>query len=274
MRLGGSLRRTRKGKSGRGIRWTGRPFRADAPRDPNDAWLLTGWHVAAAILGLFGGYLVATHVVFPAPPPPQDLVQVPDVRGADFASGEAALRDVGLELAATDSLHHPTAPAGSVLGQSPLPSQMARPGTVVRVTTSLGPQLRKVPDLARVDADRARIVLETSGFLVLVDSVEAELPRGRVVETSPGPDATLALPAEIHLRVSLGPPLVDMPDVLGLEESEARALLDSVGLVVGEVREVFRFGRDQGIVVEQDPPSETPLERGSAVRLAVGRRGG
>jgi beta-lactam-binding protein with PASTA domain len=44
--------------------------------------------------------------------------------------------------------------------------------------------------------------------------------------------------------------------------------------VVAEVEEVFRFGRDQGRVVEQDPATETELQRGSAVRLTIGRRGG
>jgi serine/threonine-protein kinase len=235
---------------------------------------LASWHLGVAVVGLLGGYLVATRVVFPAPPPPENLTEVPDVRGVGLASGNEIVSGAGLAVAATDSIHHPTAPRGVVLGQSPLPGQLALPGTVVRVTTSLGPQLRSVPDVGRVDADRARIVLETSGFVVTVDSVEAELPRGRVVETDPGPDSTLALPAEIRLFVSRGPPLVAMPLLLGLEELEAMAVLDSLGLVVSDVREVFRFGRDQGIVVEQEPPSDTPMERGSAVRLAVGRRGG
>jgi beta-lactam-binding protein with PASTA domain len=65
-----------------------------------------------------------------------------------------------------------------------------------------------------------------------------------------------------------------MPFVLGLEEAEARSMLDSLGLVVSEVREVFRFGRDQGIVVEQEPSGGTELRRGDEVNLAVGRRGG
>jgi beta-lactam-binding protein with PASTA domain len=65
-----------------------------------------------------------------------------------------------------------------------------------------------------------------------------------------------------------------MPTVLGLDEREARDSLAALGLDVGEVEEVFRFGRDQGIVVEQEPPADTPMERGAAVRLAVGRRGG
>jgi serine/threonine-protein kinase len=272
VKLGESLRRTRRARGGLGVRWKGKGLRLESQE--GDAWILAGWHVAVAVLGLFGGYLVATRIVFPAPPPPEDLVTVPDVRGVDVERGQQDASEVGLTVVATDSLHHPTARTGAVLGQSPLPGQMALPGTVVRVTTSLGPQLRQVPDLVLVDADRARIVLETSGFIVSMDSVEAELPRGRVVEMNPGPDATLALPAEVLILVSRGPPLVTMPDVLGLEESEALAVLDSLGLVVSEVREIFRFGRDQGIVVEQEPPSDTLVERGTAVRLAVGRRGG
>jgi beta-lactam-binding protein with PASTA domain len=73
--------------------------------------------------------------------------------------------------------------------------------------------------------------------------------------------------------VSTGPPVVTMPLVLGLEQAEAEMLLDSLGLVVTDVEEVFRFGRDQGIVVEQQPAADTELERGSSVQLKVGRRG-
>jgi beta-lactam-binding protein with PASTA domain len=64
-----------------------------------------------------------------------------------------------------------------------------------------------------------------------------------------------------------------MPLVLGLEEQEAVAMLDSLGFVVSDVEEVFRFGRDRGIVVEQEPPSDMLLVRGTQIRLKIGRRG-
>jgi serine/threonine-protein kinase len=240
-----------------------------------DGWAqLTLQVLGLAVFGWLAGWLVATQLVFPAPPPPNDLVAVPDVRGLGLATARERLRGAGLDLGVVDSLRHPSVERGLVLGQSPLPGQLAEPGDGVRVTRSLGPQLRGVPDVRHVDADRARIVLETSGFVVAVDTVDAEIPRGRVVATTPGPEQTVALPAEIHLRVSRGPPLVPMPLVLGLSEAEAVAVLDSLGLTVGQVDEVFRFGRDQGIVVEQEPPADSLLERGTTIRLSVGRRGG
>ena len=236
-------------------------------------------HLAAALLALAGvgwgvGYLVATRLIYPAAPRPADVVEVPDVRGMGVAAARERLAGSNLSLGSVDSLRHPSVAKDLILGQSPLPGQLAEPGTEVRVTRSLGAQMRAVPDVRRVHADRARIILESSGFVVSIDSLASEIPRGRVVSTFPRPDETVSLPAEIRVRVSTGPPLVPMPLLLGLDEAEAMAVLDSLGLTVGDVEEVFRFGRDQGIVVEQRPPADTPMERGAAVRLAVGRRGG
>jgi beta-lactam-binding protein with PASTA domain len=234
---------------------------------------LLGAVVAVLSIGWFFGYGLATRVVFPAPPPPGDLFEVPDLRGLGFASAGERLAGAGLALGAIDSLQHPSVAAGLILGQSPLPGQVGLPETAVRVTVSIGPQTRSVPDVLRLDVDRARIVLESSGFIVSVDTAEAEEPRGRVIGVLPPPDSVVALPAQVQLLVSTGPPVIPMPLVLGLLRAEAEQILDSLGLVVSDVEEVFRFGRDQGIVVEQEPAADSDLRRGSTVSLKVGRSG-
>ena len=278
MKLGGSLERSRRNHRKRAVADPGgttgeaeTPRAAGAP--PTDRRMLLAVVTGLAVAGWFFGYVLATRVFFPAPPPTGDLFEVPYVRGLGLASAGERLTGAGLRLGPIDSLRHPSAPAGLILGQSPLPGQVAQPQTPVRVTISLGPQMRSIPDVLSLDEDRARIVLETSGLVVNVDTAVAEEPRGRVIDVFPPPDSVVSLPASVRLLVSTGPPLVPMPFVLGLEQAEAESLLDSLGLVVSEVEEVFRFGRDQGIVVEQEPAADTELRRGSSVRLSVGRRG-
>jgi serine/threonine-protein kinase len=117
-------------------------------------------------------------------------------------------------------------------------------------------------------------LLQATGFGVGVDSVESDDPRGSVLQIRPEEGTEVALPSDVRIQVSLGPPAVFMPDVLQFSEEEARDTLTALGLIVDDVEEVFRFGRDQGRVVSQDPAPETELERGSAVRLVVGRRNG
>ena len=272
MRLGSSLARRRGGR-GR------RPSQA-AARSKKRGWRFPEvglrWFAALgglAILGWTGGYVISTQLLFPAPPLPGDLFDVPDIRGLGLASARERLAGAGLRLGVIDSLLHPVVPQTLIVGQSPLPGQVATPDSPVRVTVSLGPQMRSVPDVTTLDEDRARIVLESSGFVVLMDTAQSQVPRGRVVEIFPPADTIVALPAEIYMVVSTGPSLVPMPLVLGLAEEEAVQLLDSLGLVVSDVQEVFRFGRDQGIVVEQEPAADIELERGSEVQLSVGRRG-
>ena len=75
-----------------------------------------------------------------------------------------------------------------------------------------------------------------------------------------------------RLAVSTNPPLVPMPLLLGLEQANAEALLDSLALELTGVEYGFRFGRDQGRVLEQSPPPDSLVSPGSLVRLVVGRR--
>lgn len=239
---------------------------------------LGGWRLAGVVVGLalFGwlfGYGVATQLFFPAPPPPGDLFEVPELAGLGMASAVERLNGAGLGVGPVDSLQHPSVPAGIVIGQSPLPTQVASPDTPVRLTVSAGPQTRSIPDVRRIAEERARVVLEASGFVVTVVTAEGEEPRGHVISMSPAPESVVSLPSRVQLVVSAGPPVVGMPDLLMMTQERAEQVLDSLGLVVDEVEEVFRFGRDQGVVVEQDPPTDTQLERGSGVRLKVGRRG-
>ena len=272
MKLGGSLarrRRSRRDKSRGPIAEVSNGRRGQ--RGYSRLWFSV---LMLALVGWFGGYLITTQFIFPTRPPPGYLFEVPDIRGGGLATARERLMGAGLILGEIDSLLHPSVPEALIIGQSPLPGQVLRPESQVRVTVSLGPQLRSVPDVLGLTEDRAQVVLASSGFLVSKDTVEADLPRGNVLEVFPPPDTVIPLPAEILMIVSTGPALVAMPLVLGLDREEALILLDSLGLMVSEIEEVFRFGRDQGVVVEQEPASEMELERGTEVRLKVGMSGG
>ena len=216
------------------------------------------------------GYLVATRFVFPVPAPPPELLGVPDLVGLDLPDAGARVEQAGLVLGPIDSLYHPSALIGSILGQSPLPGQLALPGAGVELAFSLGPEERLVPDLTGEREERARILLGANGFSVAVDSVEAEEPAGEVIAMEPEAGTGVNLPFEVWLAISLGPPMVEMPLLLGQSEQEAMMLLDSLGLFVTEIQQDSFFGTEPGVVIEQEPPSSTMVEAGSDVRLVIG----
>lgn len=277
MKLGSSMRRRRGasgGSSGKrgpkrkgGSRWPGL-----VPSGKGGQLLLLA--VVALLAGSGGGYLYATQVVFPADEAEvADFRSVPDLRGMNLEEARTALGDMGLELGEVDSIRHPEASESRIVGQTPLPGQLGVPGGLVDMTISLGPERRPVPDVSRLIASRALTVLQTTGFEVQVDSTESDAPAGRVVETDPAAGEEVTLPSAVRMTVSLGPPLVELPDLVGMQEARARQILDSLGLEVGEVQAQFRFGFNQGEVLGQLPEAGTEVPRGSIVRLEVGGRG-
>ncbi|MEX0980193.1 MAG: PASTA domain-containing protein [Gemmatimonadota bacterium] len=274
MKLGSSIRRRRGsgGRSGSGSSGGGGRRRGVDLDDLRQLGEPLALGLAMALVGLAFGYLVATRAVFPAPAVADDLVAVPDLRGLDRGGAMTALEGAGLELGDIDTIRHPRVQEGEILGQTPLAGQLSNPAGAVAVTVSGGPERRPVPDVVRLQANRAVTVLQATGFSVVVDSVEAELPKGRVVRLDPAPGTEANLPLDVRIFVSRGPPMVEMPRLIAMQEEEALAQLDTLGLVV-EVETVFRFGADQGAVIDQDPGPGIRLERGSAVTLTVGRRG-
>jgi eukaryotic-like serine/threonine-protein kinase len=267
--LGGSMRRRRGGrkpKKGAGKKKTRKG------RKPFRFRRVLGRGGLGALVAFGIGYGVSTRVLFPVPPPPRGLVEIPDLRGLSEGDALALIQQEGFGAAPSVRYRHPTAPLGNVLGQTPLPGQLALPGDTVSLTLSLGAERRPVPDVLRLREGWARNVLEATGFTVVADTLQSELPRGRVVEVVPEPGTDVALPMEVTMLVSTGPAQVRMPLLLGLERAEAEALVDSLGLVLEEVTTRFRFGRDQGRVVEQGPPADSLLDPGAGVRVVVGRR--
>ncbi len=270
MRLGSSIRRRRFRSDGR-FEWPGeKRWLSLGPLNlSRDAIVVPG---VVLVFGLVFGYLVTTRLLFPMPPQPQDLFEVPDVRGLNRTVALDMMESAGILAAVTDSFRHPTALKDEVLGQAPLAGQLSTAENTVALTVSLGPVRRPVPDVVRLGLSSARTVLEASGFIVVVDTLLAELPAGQVVEVLPEAGTEVELPQEVIVLGSTGPPLVPMPLLLGIEQANAEVPLDSLEFELTEIEYRFRFGRDQGRVVEQFPPADSLVAPGSRVRLVVGRR--
>ncbi len=92
--------------------------------------------------------------------------------------------------------------------------------------------------------------------------------QGIVFKQSPKPGSHVDKGGSVTIWVSSGPPKVDVPDVKGLQWSQAQAKLANAGLrpiqhVVG--------GNDTGVVTATDPPAGKSVPEGTKVRVNVER---
>ena len=85
-----------------------------------------------------------------------------------------------------------------------------------------------------------------------------------------GADADAPLGSRIDLVVSKGPTPVPVEKVIGLQQGEAVAVLESQGFVV-EVQEEFSDRVDMGAVISQAPAKNADLQPGETVTIVVSK---
>jgi serine/threonine-protein kinase len=120
--------------------------------------------------------------------------------------------------------------------------------------------------------EQATRVLEATGFKVVVSESQNLKAAGRVLGTEPRTGATLPVTATVRLLVSVGPPMVAVPSLLGQNESQLATLLDGAGLRLGEARHVFDFDTPVGAVLSQNPSPGDSARMGSTVNVVIATR--
>jgi serine/threonine-protein kinase len=218
-------------------------------------WVLIGLALLAIAVGL---YLTLR---------PEQLT-VPDVIDRESATASQILQNRGFEVDIV-TVVNPDVERDHVAAQDPRPNTEAPEGSIVTITVSGGPGDAAVPAVAGMPQDEAEQALEDAGFKSRVDRVyDDEVRNGRVVGTSPPAGSTLERGSEVTLQVSRGPEQVEVPDVTGDSQDNARSALEGAGLRVGKITRE-ESGEAPGTVIEQSPAAGEQLDKGAAVDLTV-----
>ena len=226
-------------------------------------------YLVVAAGGFLTAYLIVFFFIFPTPLVPDDA-RVPNVLGLLYDDAVRRLRAGGFEAARGEQVFHGAAPKSTVLRQDPAAGGLESKGTRVILDVSAGQRRAIVPDVAGMTRQEAEASLSGAGFDV-GDVVErgGGSARGTVLGTAPGGGTEVVLPAAVTLFLSAGPADVLVPDLIGQSLSEARAMLEQIGLTAGGVRVDSTLMQPLNTVVGQSPPAGRAVRAGTPVSLTV-----
>jgi beta-lactam-binding protein with PASTA domain len=195
----------------------------------------------------------------------QDLRQVPDVHGWLLPDAVKAIRRARLPEPQVTETYAP-AKAGTVIDQDPKP-EAVRPGTLVNLTVSRGPEMVTVPVVTQTTYAQAQATLKNAGLSAARQEVDNDAAPETVLTQSPPPEASVPKGSSVTLTVSVGPPPFPMPNLEGTSCAAARSQLESAGLVVTVTSRSGGCSSNQ--VLLQDPPSGISVRKGSAATIYV-----
>ncbi len=234
------------------------PFAVDDHEEPERGWLTRNRLLVLAAILLLAAAMVAFALTR------ADQVTVPPAIGKSVTEAQALLEREGFDvsLSPVESCEN----ADTVIEQDPPAGTEADEGSTVNLTVSLGQSVR-VPDVVGASVADATKELEQEQLLVTEQQRSSPKRPGTVVATQPAANEEVPCQSEVTVFVSKGVNLITLPDFVGLQQEDAEAQLDDLGLIANvDTRDA---DEPQGTVIDQSPTAGSQLKRNDTVRIVV-----
>ena len=224
-------------------------------------WVLSLIAIGAAIIGavVIGRFLVGSDG--------GNVVTVPSLDGLTIDQAAETLAEYELRIGAqTPEISE--RPEGTIIAQQPAAGEGIEQGQAVNVTVSSGREQSTVPQLVGLTTlDDVRVALSDFGLVLgSITESDSNQPGGYVLEQNPGEGTQVAAGSAVDIVVSSG--LVELPNVTGATEAQARSDLAQAGFEVQVVEQESSIS-SPGQVLAQSPQPGTQLARGSLVTITV-----
>ncbi|MDQ1039204.1 beta-lactam-binding protein with PASTA domain/serine/threonine protein kinase [Streptomyces sp. V3I8] len=197
-----------------------------------------------------------------------DIVRVPDLKGFVLGKAKDRLEQEGLKAGMVTKAFSDEVTVGSVIGTKPAAGTERRGGSAIALVVSKGRPV-EVPDVLGDDLKDARQELEDAGLTVEVATgrITADYEAGQVAEQSRKPGSDAAEGDTVELKVSKGPPMIEVPDVVGDSVDDAKQALEEAGFEVDEDRGLLGLFGDT--VKSQSTEGGDTAPKGSTIKIEI-----
>ena len=204
-------------------------------------------------------------------------VTVPDLISLDESSALSKIRD---EYDCFDYTveyeENPRTSEGTVIAQTPKPSTVRKVyglnGRVtIKLTVTKSSEPITLPDINGLSARDVSLELKNAGINVYVSEVYSDAVKaGKIISSSHSTGSKLKKNDSIYITASLGKKIryVTVPNLLGLSESAALALLSKEELSAGKIK-YESSSLPLGTVIKQSVDGESSVRAGKSIDLTV-----
>lgn len=206
--------------------------------------------------------------------PPSNTVTIPSFVGQTLADADAEIERLKMTSVVVDHTISDRYPKNVIIAQRPLPGEQVRQGRQISFIISDGIVAHLMPDLryqsmreVSLDLSHARLKLGKVSY-VRSDVV----PGDHVISQDPAPLSNVAEGDTVNLVVSKGgQAVIKVPDFVGMQIDDARALAEKIGIKLGQVvwTPLGNGGPAHGVVARQIPPPNAKINAYQPVSLDV-----
>jgi beta-lactam-binding protein with PASTA domain len=188
---------------------------------------------------------------------------VPAVTGKQLSAAETLVEDKGFELIIQDSVYYDSLPPGQILKQIPEADEVVKVNRTVYVTINrfVAPDV-EMPNLNGYSYRNAEMVLRNQGLKIGDTSFRPDFAKNTVLEAifrgkkiDPGTKIKMGSTIDLVLGLGVSNEFIAVPELVGMTFSEAKALLDAHGLILGAAVPKPDVTDQEGAFIYQQRPA-------------------
>ena len=237
--------------------------------------------ITAIIIGLVAIFLVGKVLgLFNATPSDQkenieseatEEVTMPNVIGISLTEAKNTLNGLGLGVAET---YEASDKYGEdiVMTQDVAADSTVAKNTTVNLVVSLGTNGIMVPSVVGKTEAEAKVALEAEGFVMVKETAESDsVAKGSVITQNPQSGTSVASGSTVTVTICSGTAASDIsvPNLLGLDETAAKAALTAAGLKWTNISEENSDTVAVGLVVSQSYTAGMTVAEGTSVDFVL-----
>ncbi|MFF5172436.1 Stk1 family PASTA domain-containing Ser/Thr kinase [Micromonospora sp. NPDC000089] len=236
----------------------------DPGRRKSSAWVIAAFAAVGvlAVIALVAALLMQDKG--------KEKATVPDLTGQSQVAAFQTIQQAGLSPVAGNPVFNATCKKNTVVQQDPKPNAVVEKSDRVTVQVCGGPQSVTVPDnLVGGTFESVDATLKDKHLRVIRKDEDSGREKGTVTRLDPPSGTQTTENAPVTVYVSKGNQ-EEVPKVVGLDEAEAKAILDARGYDVKRRNgDEARTPGDAGKVQSQNPDPGTKLNRGKTVTIDI-----
>lgn len=203
---------------------------------------------------------------------------VPAVNGKSLQEARSILEKKSFDLVIQDSVYYDSLPPGQILKQIPDADEVVKINRTVYVTINrfVAPDV-EMPNLKGYSFKNAELTLRNLGLRVGDTTFRPDFAKNTVLEANyrgnsiaAGTKIKMGSTVDLVLGLGVSDEFISVPELVGRTFSEAKALLDAQGLILGAP--VFKADvtdKENAFVYEQRPTPKT--EDGKRLSIRPGQ---
>ena len=205
-------------------------------------------------------------------------VQLPDLTKLTLEEAQAKGNELKIKVELQEEKYDPEIPVGQIISQDPVyqPNYNINEGSTVKVIVSKGQEIVKMPKVVGLKRDEAINTLKDAKLEAEVkEEYSDDIEKDYIIKQTTEDDKEIAEESEIPagtkivIYVSMGIEQVEVPDLSGKTESEAKSAISNAKLKWKSTDKISDSSKPNGVVVSQSISATSMVDKDTEITITV-----